>query len=240
MLRESRNCHLLNLNPEHMHIIAIDGPAASGKSTLGQSLASRIGYFYFDTGVMYRAVTLAGLQAGIPASDEDRITKKAFEISIDVRPPSQTDGRQYDVIVDGEDVTWEIRSEEVDANVSEVSAYSGVRQAMTERQREIGKRGNVIMVGRDIGTVVLPEADLKLFLDASVEARARRRFEERRARGEDVSYEEILESMRTRDRIDSSRDVAPLHPAQDAIIIDSTDLSIEDSLERALELIEGS
>ncbi len=229
----------MSLNPERIRIIAIDGTSASGKSTLAQRLASRIGYFYFDTGVMYRAVTLAGIQAGIPASDEDRITKLASEISIDVRSPSKQDGRQYDVIVDGEDVTWEIRSEEVDANVSEVSAYSGVRQAMTERQREIGRRGNVIMVGRDIGTVVLPEADLKLFLDASVEARARRRYEERQARGEEVDYDEILDSMRTRDRIDSSRDVAPLHPADDAVIIDTTVLSIDETTVRALELIEG-
>ncbi len=229
----------MSLNPEGLHIIAIDGPAASGKSTLAQHLASRIGYFYFDTGVMYRAVTLAGLRACIQASDEKHITEMASEISIDVRPPSQMDGRQYDVFVNGEDVTWEIRSEEVDANVSEVSAYPGVRQAMTERQREIGRRGDVIMVGRDIGTVVLPEADLKLYLDASVEARARRRYEERQARGEDVDYEEILESMRIRDRIDSSRDVAPLHPAEDAVIIDSTELSIDETIARALELIEG-
>jgi len=196
-------------------------------------------FLYFDTGVMYRAVTLAGLKAGILASDEKRITELAFEISIDVRPPSRMDGRQYDVIVNGEDVTWELRSENVDANVSEVSAYSGVRQAMTERQREIGRRGEVIMVGRDIGTVVLPEADLKLYLDATVEARAERRYEERLARGEVVEFEEILESMRARDRIDSSRDLAPLQPAEDAVIIDSTELSIEEALERALELIEG-
>ncbi len=226
-------------NPEGVRIIAIDGPAASGKSTLAERLASRIGYLYFDTGVMYRAVTLAGLRAGISPSDEKRITELASEISIDVRPTSQTDGRQYDVVVNGEDVTWEIRSEEVDANVSEISAYSGVRQAMTERQREIGKRGDVIMVGRDIGTVVLPEADLKLYLDASVEARARRRYEERQARGEEVDYDEILESMRIRDRIDSSRDVAPLHPADDAVIIDTTVLSIDETTDRALELIEG-
>ena len=226
-------------NPEGIRIIAIDGPAASGKSTLAERLASRIGYLYFDTGVMYRAVTLAGLRAGIVPSDEKSITELASAISIDVRPPSRTDGRQNDVVVNGEDVTWEIRSEEVDANVSEISAYSGVRRAMTERQREISKRGDVIMVGRDIGTVVLPEADLKLYLDASVEARARRRYEERQARGEEVDYDEILESMRIRDRIDSSRDVAPLHPADDAVIIDTTVLSIDETTDRALELIEG-
>ena len=229
----------MSLNPEGIRIIAIDGPAASGKSTLAERMASRIGYLYFDTGVMYRAVTLAGLRAGFHPSDEKRITELASEISIDVRPPSQTDGRQYDVVVNGEDVTWEIRSEEVDANVSKISAYSGVRRAMTERQREIGKRGEVIMVGRDIGTVVLPEADLKLYLDATVEARARRRYDERQARGEEVDYDEVLESMRIRDRIDSSRDVAPLHPADDAVIIDTTVLSVDETTKRALELIEG-
>lgn len=187
---------------------------------------------------MYRAATLAGLQSGIPIGDEARISEKAFEISIDVRPPSKQDGRQYDVIMDGDDVTWEIRTEAVDSNVSEVSAYPGVRQAMTERQREIGRRGGVVMVGRDIGTVVLPEADFKLYLDASVEARARRRYEERIARGEQVEYVEILEAMRLRDRFDSNRDLAPLRPADDAVIIDSTDLSISEVLERAVEIVQ--
>ena len=229
----------MNLNPERDKIIAIDGPAASGKSTLARNLANHLGYLYFDTGVMYRAATLAGLQAGILPSDERRIAELAFDLSIDVRAPSQKDGRQYDVIMNGVNVTWELRSEAVDANVSEVSAYSGVRKAMTERQREIGRRGGVVMVGRDIGTIVLPEADLKLYLDASVEARAERRYKERQDRGEAVEYDEILEAMRTRDRIDSSRDLAPLQAADDAVIIDSTDMSSEEVLERALELVQG-
>lgn len=227
----------MSQNPEQNRIIAIDGPAASGKSTLAQLLAKRLGYLYFDTGVMYRAATLAGLQAGIPSEDEARITKLAFELSIDVRAPSKADGRQYDVIVNGEDVTWDIRSEAVDANVSAVAAYAGVRQAMTKIQREIGGRGKVVMVGRDIGTVVLPEADLKLYLDASVEARAERRHKERTARGEEVEYEEVLESMRTRDHIDTNRDLAPLQPAEDAVILDSTHLGVEETLERALGLV---
>ena len=234
----SRNCSPKNLNTEREITIAVDGPAASGKSTLAQYLARHLGFLYFDTGVMYRAATLAGLQAGISPGDEERITEMAFEMSIDVQPPSKDDGRQYDVIVNGEDVTWELRSEAVDANVSEVSTYQGVREAMTQRQREIGKRGGVVMVGRDIGTVVLPEADLKLYLDASVEARAQRRFKERRARGEDVAYEEILESMRIRDRIDSGRDLAPLRAAEDAVMIDSTRLSIEQVLDEVVELLE--
>jgi len=229
----------LSLSPERDRLIAIDGPAASGKSTLAQHLASKLGFLYFDTGVMYRAVTLAGLQAGIPPSDEVRISELATELSVDVRPPSKPDGRQYDVIMNGEDVTWELRSEAVDANVSEVSAYAGVRQAMTERQREIGRRGGVVMVGRDIGTVVLPEADLKIFLEASVEERARRRHGERLARGEEVEYEEVLESMLTRDRIDSSRDLAPLEAAENAVVIESTHMSFEEVLERALELVQG-
>lgn len=234
-----RNCFPLSQNPEPNRIIAIDGPAASGKSTLAQRLAKHLGYLYFDTGVMYRAATLAGLRAGIPPGDEKRITKLAFELSIDVRPPSKADGRPYDVIVNGEDVTWEIRSEAVDANVSRVSAYAGVRQAMTVIQREIGRRGKVVMVGRDIGTVVFPEADLKLYLDATVEARAERRYKERMARGEQVEYEEVLESMRARDHIDSSRDLAPLQPAEDAVILDSTHLGVEETLERALGLVQA-
>ncbi|MEK6588761.1 MAG: (d)CMP kinase [Chloroflexota bacterium] len=217
--------------------IAIDGPAASGKSTLARSLAARLGYLYFDTGVMYRAVTLAVLQAGVPASDEPRVSAIAERASIDVRPSSVADGRQYDVLMDGDDVTWAIRSPEVDAHVSEVSIYARVRRAMTERQREIGRRGRVVMVGRDIGTVVLPEAGVKIFLEAGVEARARRRYEELQARGEPVEYAEVLESVQARDRLDSTRDLAPLRAAKDAIILDSTELDPQQVLERALELV---
>ena len=219
------------------HTIAIDGPAASGKSTLARSLAARLGYLYFDTGVMYRAVTLAVLQAGVPASDEPRVSAIAERASIDVRPSSVADGRQYDVLMDGEDVTWAIRSPEVDAHVSEVSIYARVRRAMTERQREIGRRGRVVMVGRDIGTVVLPEAEVKIFLEAGVETRARRRYEELHARGEPVEYAVVMESVQARDRLDSTRDLAPLRAAKDAIILDSTELDPQQVLERALELV---
>ncbi len=237
MWQEWRKFCLLNPNPEIQMTIAIDGPAASGKSTLAQHLANHLGFLYFDTGVMYRAVTLAGLQVGISPSDETRISDLAHQLVIDVRPPSKDDGRQYDVLLNGTDVTWELRSKDVDKHVSEVSAYPGVREAMTDSQREIGKRGRVVMVGRDIGTVVLPEADVKLYLEASVEARAQRRFKERLSRGESVDYEEVLENMRMRDRIDSSRDVAPLKAAPDALLIDSTDMSIEEMVERALALV---
>lgn len=217
--------------------IAIDGPAASGKSTVAQRLACELGYLYFDTGVMYRAATLAALQHDISIDDETAVSSIAEAIHIDVRPASMDDGRQYDVIMDGEDVTWAIRTPVVDANVSQVSLYARVRKAMTQRQREIGLRGRVVMVGRDIGTIVLPEADLKIYLDASAEVRARRRFLEVTGRGEDANCDEILAGMRERDRIDSTRELAPLKAADDAILLDTTDLSIEEVLARVRTLV---
>ena len=219
-------------------IIAIDGPAASGKSTLAENLASALDYLYFDTGVMYRAVTLAALKSGTHVKDESAVTTIANELDLDVQSPSIYDGRQCDVLMDGEDVTWEIRSPAVDENVSQVSMYPGVREAMTRRQREIGLRGAVVMAGRDIGTVVLPEAELKIYLDASVEARANRRYEESLGRGNSVNVTVILEGMRERDRLDSTRTLAPLRPADDAVILDSTKLSIDEVLEKVLALAE--
>ncbi len=219
-------------------IIAIDGPAASGKSTLAEKLADNLGYLLFDTGVMYRAVTLAALETLHAVNNEPEVTSLAQRVQIDVQPPTQADGRKYDVLLNGKDVTWQIRTPEVDANVSHVSAYPGVRRAMTAQQRRIGQRGEVVMVGRDIGTVVLPEAELKIYLDASVEERARRRFEEVRLRGETQSYPEILASMRRRDQIDSTRAVAPLRPASDAVIINSDELNVEQVLQMVVNMFE--
>ncbi len=219
-------------------IIAIDGPAASGKSTVGAALAQQLGYLYFDTGVMYRAVTWAALARGLDINDEPAVTRLAQELDIDVTAPTQADGRLCSVWCDGADVTWATRAPEVDANVSAVSAYPGVRAAMTVRQRRIGQRGRVVMVGRDIGTVVLPEAPLKIYLDASAEERARRRYEEVRARGGNTqSYEEILTAMKRRDAYDSSRAAAPLKPADDAIIIDSTHLDVAQVIARVQQLM---
>lgn len=218
-------------------IIAIDGPAASGKSTIAEKLAADLGYLYFDTGVMYRAVTLAALRTLLSVQDEQLVTNIANQIRIDVLPPSMADGRLYDILLDGEDVTWAIRQPEVDRNVSQVSAYPGVRTAMTDQQRRIGRRGSVVMVGRDIGTVVFPEAELKIYLDASVEERARRRFEEVSRRGQASSYEEILEAMKRRDRMDSSRAVAPLRAAEDAIIVNTDGLDICQVLKQVKKLI---
>jgi len=219
--------------------IAIDGPASAGKSTLGEVLAQALGYLYFDTGVMYRAVTWEALRRGIPIADEAAVTALAESITIDVTRPTIQDGRQYDVYVDGRDVTWDIRRPEVDAHVSPVSAYPGVRAALTRQQRAIGQRGQVVMVGRDIGTVVLPEAELKIYLDASLEVRARRRLAELQARGCAVDYATVLETIRRRDEIDSGRSVAPLRPAEDAFYLCNDHLTVEEEKALILGLLDG-
>ena len=217
-------------------IIALDGPAASGKSTLGRKLADSLGYLFFDTGVMYRAITWIALQHDMDLRDEASISQLAQDAQIDIRPPSKADGRACDVIIGEKDVTWDMRGEDVDTNVSVVSAYPNVRKALSDQQRRIGKRGKVVMVGRDIGTVVLPDADIKIYLDASAEERAKRRYNEIIGRGENADYAEILKNVIERDRIASPRAVAPLRPADDAIIIDSDKMDAEQVFERVLSL----
>ena len=218
-------------------VIAIDGPAASGKSTVGEAVASRLGYLYFDTGAMYRAVTWLALERGVPVADEAQVTALAQAAEIDVLPPVQEDGRQYTVLVDGEDVTWAIREPEVAGNVSQVSAYPGVRAALVAQQRRLASRGRIVMVGRDIGTVVLPDAPLKIYLDASDQERARRRWQEEQARGGVRPYDAVLAEVRRRDEIDSTRQVAPLRPADDAVLLDSTHMTIEQVVEQVLRLM---
>ncbi|HUV26887.1 MAG TPA: (d)CMP kinase [Anaerolineales bacterium] len=220
-------------------IIAIDGPAGSGKSTIGKILADHLNYLFVDTGVMYRAVTLAALKQGIDVEDEIEVSRLAEVIDITLQTPSEEDGRDCDVLVGGEDVTWDIRNPEVDAFVSIVSAYPAVRRTLSEKQRQIGLQGNVVMMGRDIGTIVLPDADLKIYLDASLEERANRRYQERRSRGETVEYEPILLALRERDQIDSTREVAPLKPAVDAVVIDTDGYSIEEVFMKILDLREN-
>lgn len=219
-------------------IIAIDGPAASGKSTLGERLAQRLGYLYFDTGIMYRAVTWAAICNLGRVDDEDAVSTLSELVEIDLRTPTIKDGRKADVLLDGVDITWEIRRPEVDANVSEVSAYRRVRKAMTVQQRRIGQRGGVVMVGRDIGTVVFPEAELKIYLVASVEERAKRRYREVILRGEAVEFERILDALRRRDAYDSGRKLAPMRPAEDAVILETDGLSITEVLEQAMKLVQ--
>ncbi len=222
-----------------MSVIAIDGPAASGKSTIGRLLAEELGYIYLDTGVMYRAVTWAALDRHIPIEDEEAVAGLARTLRIDVLRPTVEDGRQCTVLVDGQDVTWDIRRPEVDHGVSPVSAYAGVRAALTEEQRRMGREGRIVMVGRDIGTVVLPKADLKIYLDATLEERAGRRYREILARSEPAVLAEVLAAVRRRDEIDSSRSLAPLQPADDSVVVDTTFLSVEQVLERVLALVNG-
>jgi cytidylate kinase len=219
--------------------IAIDGPAASGKSTVGGLLAERLGYLYLDTGVMYRAVTWAALEQGVAIEDEAGVTSLAARLRIEVMQPTVDDGRQYTILVDGRDVTWEIRQPEVDRGVSPVSTYPGVRSVLTDRQRRIGRKGRIVMVGRDIGTVVLPDADLKIYLDATLDERAERRYREVVARGKPTKYDDVLASVRRRDDLDSRRALAPLQPADDAVVIDTTPLDVDQVLERVLALVNG-
>ncbi len=220
------------------NIVAIDGPAASGKTTIGNQLAQRWGYLFFDTGVMYRAVTWLAINSDIKSKDQPAVSALAEKIQIDVVPPSKDDGREYDVLADGVDVTWQIRTPKVDAKVSRVSAYPEVRKALTIQQRRIGLRGKVIMVGRDIGTVVLPEADLKIFLDASVEERARRRYNQRVERGEQPDFEKILKLLKKRDKKDSTREIAPLLAAPDAVVINTDTLTVPEVVSKIEELIQ--
>lgn len=230
-------------------IIAIDGPAASGKSTIGHELAGRLGFLFFDTGVMYRAVTWAALARGVALDSESEIGLLAETLHIDVQEPvgEQADGRHLTVLVDGEDVTWRLRSADVDRAVSLVSAYARVRRALAAHQRRIGlgygagrnATGNaagIVMVGRDIGTEVLPEAPLKVFLDASPEERARRRHAELLERDKDVPYSQLLAEIVARDAFDSGRAVSPLRPATDAVILDTTSLTPGQVVERILAL----
>ncbi|MFO7634390.1 MAG: (d)CMP kinase [Caldilinea sp.] len=232
----------------HPAIIAIDGPAASGKSTAGYRLANALDFLFFDTGVMYRAVTWAALARSVAIDDEPAIGALAHAIAIDIRPPQpdQQDGRHATVLVDGQDVTWLIRAPEVDRTVSTVSAYPEVRKAMTAKQRQIAHRygrgdadrRGIVMVGRDIGTVVMPDALLKLYVDATPEERARRRHHELVEQGKTLPYAQVLADIVRRDRIDSERELSPLRPAEDAIRIDNSNQSADETLAQALDAVQ--
>jgi cytidylate kinase len=220
--------------------IAIDGSAASGKSTVGALLAQRLGYLYFDTGVMYRAITWAALNRNIDPRNREFVSALAETLVIEVNPNGCDDGRLYTVLADGQDITWQIRSPEVDAFVSLVSSYPRVRAALTAQQRRIAAAGFIVMVGRDIGTVVLPGADLKVFMRASAEERARRRYDETLAQGKPANFEEILRAMQERDKQDREKPISPMIPAPDAIIIETDHLSVEQVLAQVEQLITAS
>lgn len=217
-------------------VICIDGPAASGKTTVARLLADRLGFFYLDTGVLYRAVTWVAIQRGIEPGDGEVLGKLATEILIEVKPAPAGDLRQTIVIADGEDVSLAIRSPKVDAHVSEVSAHPSVRTALIGVQRSIAEKGGVILAGRDAGTVIWPESKVKIYLTASDEERARRRVKQAEEQGTHLDYETVLAELRRRDQYDSSRAVAPLRAAPDAIILDTTSLSVEEVVSEILQI----
>ncbi len=212
--------------------IAIDGPAGAGKSSVSKILASRLGYAYLDTGAMYRAVTYEALKKGL--TDPAEITAMAKALDMEVKPGTDA----MHVIVDGEDVTPFIRTPEVSGHVSEVSAIGGVRTAMVAIQRRQAEKGGIVLDGRDIGTTVLPKADVKIFLTASVHTRALRRFKELEAKHPELSIEDIEADVAKRDYMDSHREISPLKQAEDAILLDNGDLTLEGTAEAMIAICE--
>jgi cytidylate kinase len=217
-------------------VIAIDGPAGVGKSTTSRELARRLGYTLVDTGALYRGVALAARERGISWDDEVAVAALCDEIELGFA--SQDDGTPR-LLLDGVDRGDDIRTPEVSAGASQVSAYPGVRRALLGIQRRLGAAGGVVLEGRDIGTVVFPDAEVKLFLTASAEERARRRVKDLESKGIRVDYEELLRQIKARDEADSTRAIAPLRPAEDAVILDSTSLDMEAVVRHVLELVES-
>ena len=215
--------------------IAIDGPAASGKSAVGALVAARLHYRFLDTGAMYRAVTWAALRRGVDVHDGAALATLTDGLRIDVRLGEGEAIEPTGVVVDGVDVTPHLREQEVEDNVSLVSRVEGVRAALVRIQRALAAAGRVVMAGRDVGSVVLPDADLKVYLDASREVRARRREEQLRAAGERPDFAALLADLARRDGIDSSRPVSPLTAAPGAVIIETDDLTLEEVVGRILE-----
>jgi len=236
----SRQAATSRRNPRVPRVVAIDGPAAAGKTTVGRQVGCHLGYPFLDTGAIYRAMTWAALNRGVDLSDEDALSELAASIRIDIGPPAADSIEPCTISVDGKDATRHLRQPEVEAAVSLVSRVAGVREALVKVQRDLAGRNSVVMAGRDIGTVVLPRADLKVYLDASVEERARRRFTELSALAMDLTEEGVLRDLRRRDRIDSERSVSPLRPAEEAVVIDTDGLTLEEVVQRVLELAEGS
>lgn len=212
-------------------IIAVDGPAGSGKSSTSKIAAEKIGYVYIDTGAMYRAVTFAWLEEGYPLAE-----KFAEEILSKIKIELVPTEKGQKTFLNGRDISNDIRTQEISRDVSPISAMNEVRRQMTDMQRELGKGGGVIMDGRDIGTTVFPDAELKIFFTASPDVRAKRRFDELVASGRDCNFEEVKEKILARDKYDSEREISPLKQADDAILVDTDPMSIDDQACKIIEL----
>ncbi|MEM6261105.1 MAG: (d)CMP kinase [Bacteroidota bacterium] len=215
--------------------IAIDGHAGCGKSTTAKLVANRLGYTYIDSGAMYRAVTLFFLRENVPFDQENEEMIAALEnIHITFKPNGLGFGNY--VILNGEEVEEEIRSPKVSGHVSQVAVHARVREKMVQQQQEIGRKKGVVMDGRDIGTVVFPDAELKVFMTASMEKRATRRLDEMKRKDANTSLEDVVNNLEERDRIDSTREVAPLTQASDALVVDTSDLSVQEQVNKVTEL----
>lgn len=217
--------------------IAVDGPAGSGKSSVSFALAQRLNYLFVDTGAFYRAITLLTLQQKVDPHASAQVVSVARAASLDMTPETNDDGRQFTFLANGEDITPLLNRPDVEEHVSDVAANAGVRAAILNAQRKLAARGNVIMAGRDIGSVVLPDADLKLYIDASLDKRAQRRFKQRRANNEPADLDAIRAGLRKRDEIDSNRDTAPLRRAEDAVYLDTTNLTLDEAIEAAYIIV---
>ena len=213
--------------------VAIDGPSGAGKSTVARAAAARLGYVYVDTGAMYRAIGLAVCRKGISSDDTAGIVAVLPEVQLDIR---YEDSAQH-ILLCGEDVSDAIRTPEIAKYASKVSAVPEVRQFLLETQRDMAKNGNILMDGRDIGTVILPDAPVKIFLTASAEARAQRRYLELHEKGQSITFDEVLHDIQQRDEQDMTRAVAPLKQAADAVLLDTSDISLEQSIEAVLRII---
>lgn len=222
--------------PRDRPIVAIDGPVGAGKSTVARAVARALGYRYVDTGAMYRAVAWAAVQQGVDLHDPEGVAEVARSMAIEFLP--LPDGQR--VLADGTDITEAIRSPRISEGASIVSAYPDVRTAMVAQQRRMGTEGGVVMEGRDIGTVVFPDAEVKVYLEATLEERARRRYEEMRANGEPVTVDEVRSALLERDRRDSSRAHSPLRPAPDAVVLDSTALTVDEVVAAIVARVRGS
>ena len=214
-------------------IIAIDGPAASGKSTTARLLAQHLGYIYIDTGAMYRAVTLAILRKRTAIDDQATITKIAQKLDIQLKMRK----KKLQTFLNDEDVSDAIRTPEIDEVISLISSYKQLREIMVEKQRQIAQAGGIVMDGRDIGTVVLPNAQIKIFMNADLDSRAKRRYEELHEKGIVSSLKQIKNEIEQRDHLDSTRETSPLMPATDAHIIDTTNLTIDEQVNAVLDII---